>query len=498
EINVIGLGSIDQFTFLKPKNATIEQLAILDQIPLNSQQTHTMGISWRHTLPKGFWQLVVSRNQLENRADKFEGNDASSESKRILGYRSTETENRVRYELNFPWAGLQWSAGTHLILSGYENNTFQRRLGQDARYQTDFSMWRYGGFVSATAKLFRDKVTLTAGLRTDGNSYLADGGNLGKQLSPRLSATVSITDQLNGNFSLARYYKIPPYTILGFQENGVQVNKNVDYIRSDHYVAGLEWLPSSTLRFTVEGFYKSYSQYPVSSVKGISMANFGGDFGVFGNERIVSSGKGRTYGMEFLFQQRLTKNFYGILAYTYYFSEFSGFDPVTKLPTPFGASAWDNRHLLSFTGGYRLKKYWEVGLRFRFQGKAPYTPIDIPKSLDYYPFLAEPVLNYARLNGERLDPFHAADLRIDKKFNFRKWSLDLFLDIQNVYNSTNPIPPGFTLKRNADESIATTTGEAYNPGNYFNPNATNNRQSAIPVLLPADSGSFLPSIGFVV
>ena len=85
------------------------------------------------------------------------------------------------------------------------------------------------------------------------------------------------------------------------------------------------------------------------------MANFGGDFGVFGNERISSTGKGQAYGFEFLFQQRLTKNFYGILSYTYDVSRCTGIDG-SYLP-----SAWDNRHLLSFTGGYRFKKNWEVG-----------------------------------------------------------------------------------------------------------------------------------------
>jgi hypothetical protein len=208
---------------------------------------------------------------------------------------------------------------------------------------------------------------------------------------------------------------------------------------------------------------------------------------------VSSTGNGKAYGFEFLFQQRLTKNFYGILAYTYYVSRFSGTDPKKYLP-----SAWDNRHLFSFTGGYRFGKNWEVGLRFRMQGGAPYTPYDVILSLENYSFTGEAVLDDSRLNTLRLETFHAADLRIDKKFNFRKITLDLFLDIQNAYNSKNPTAPGFTLKRNPDESIATTTGAPYNPGIFGNPTAPNNRQQAIPAILPADSGSFLPSIGFVI
>ena len=493
EINIIGLGSIDQFSLQKPKEATLEQLAILDQVALQGQMTYTFGVSWRHTMKKGFWQLVASRNYLRNDADKFEDNDDGNESRRVLKYRSKESENRLRYEANFPMGRLQMNAGAHLILTGYENETFQRRQGFAADYSTAFNMLRYGAFLSGTSKLLDDRLTISAGFRNDGNNYTVNGSNPGRTFSPRLALTYGIARGLNANLSVARYYKLPSYTILGFKVNDVPVNKDAAYIRSDHFVAGLEWLPSSTIRVTAEGFFKKYGNYPVSMEKGVSLANFGGDFGVFGNERITSNGKGEAFGYELLFQQRLTKKFYGILAYTFYYSRFSGEDANKMIP-----SAWDNRHLLSFTGGYRLGNNWEIGLRFRYLGSAPYTPYDIYNSLENYPFTTAPVSDYSKLNQLRLKAFNAADLRIDKKFNFKKVTFDLFLDIQNVYNSKNPSTPGFTLKRNADESISTTTGEPYVPGVYGDPLAPNNRQKAVPVILDNTSGALLPSIGFVL
>jgi hypothetical protein len=493
EINIIGIGSIDNFSFLKPKDATLEQLTILDQIPLNSQRTNTIGISWRHALRKGFWQLVASRNHLDNRADKFVGNDIGNESKRVLKYKSTENENRVRYEINFPLGDIQMSAGAQMILTEYDNSTYQRRTAYVANYETEFNMFRYGAFINATKKLLDNKLTLVGGLRTDGNDYMDEGNALGKNISPRFSATYAITSGLNANFSLARYYKTPAYTILGFKVNNEFVNKDADFIKSDHVVGGLEWLPTSTTRVTAEAFVKNYEDYPVSIAEGVSLANFGGDFGVLGNERIKSTGKGKASGLELLFQQRLTKRFYGILAYTFYHSKFSGTDPKIMIP-----SAWDNRHLISFTGGYRLKKNWEIGVRFRYQGGAPYTPYDIFQSVENYYFLTDGVLDYSKINQLRLPAFHAADIRVDKKFNFKKLTLDLFLDIQNAYNSKNPTAPSFTLKRNPDETFSTTTGAPYNPGIFGNPSAPNNRQAAIPILLANTSGSLLPSMGFVV
>ena len=152
--------------------------------------------------------------------------------------------------------------------------------------------------------------------------------------------------------------------MLGFQNNlSVFVNKSAQYTKSEHYVAGLEYNLTSVSRLTVEGFLKNYSQFPVSLIDGVSLANKGGGFEVLGNEAILSLGEGKTSGLEFLFQQKLAKNFYGILAYTYFSSEFSGLDGILR------PSVWDSRHLISFSGGYKLRKNWEISARWRYAGK---------------------------------------------------------------------------------------------------------------------------------
>src|SRR5262249_15209611 len=37
----------------------------------------------------------------------------------------------------------------------------------------------------------------------------------------------------------------------------------------------------------------------------------------------------------------------------------------------------------------------------------------------------------------RLPAFHQLDLRLDKNFVFKSWTLTLYLDVQNVYNAKN-------------------------------------------------------------
>lgn len=260
-------------------------------------------------------------------------------------------------------------------------------------------------------------------------------------LSPRLSASYSLDENSvwKLNASVGRYFKIPTYTMLGFQNNrGEFINRANRYTQSDHYVFGVEYNLSTSSRFTIEAFRKEYSQYPVSILDGVSIANKGADFEVLGNEAITDSGTGLSQGIEVLFQQKLSNNFYGILAYTLFSSEFSG-DQTGRLP-----SVWDSNNLLTFTGGYKLPKNWEVSVRYRYAGATPYAPVDLDETLRTYPKV---VLDYSRLGENKLSSFKQGDIRIDKKWNFEKLSFNFYIEFQNFLAQENPRPDEYTLDR---------------------------------------------------
>jgi hypothetical protein len=348
---------------------------------------------------------------------------------------------------------------------------------------TSLNLWRYGAFAQVARSLFKDRLNLSFGLRTDGNSFTTDGNNLGNTLSPRLAASLLLLENLKFNASLGRYYKIPTYTVLGFQQAGVSVNKNSRYIQSDHAVAGFEFIPKAGMRFTLEGFYKMYDFYPISAVDGISLANKGGDFSVLGNEPVTSTGLGRSYGLEFQFQQKFTKNFFAILSYTYYKSEF------TNANGKYTPASWDNTHLLSFIGGYKFRRNYELGVKFRYQGGAPYTPFDMAASQRNYMSTGVGINDFSQFNQLRLGSFHSMDVRIDKKWNYKKWSLDLFLDVSNVYGSVQPEYPRYTFQRTADNTAFQTTDGQPVRGDGSN---------AVPLILRENDAVIIPTIGFIV
>lgn len=496
-LTLLGIGAIDEFSFAAPKESTAEKIYTLNSNPSIQQNTFTVGAALRHQIENGYWNLALSYNSLNNQNDKFENNLGPDKGLQTLDYNSMESETKLRFDINKNINGFKLSYGIVTQYNNYNNATYLLLQPEqkdengniieqaiENNFSSAFNMGRFGAFIQAGKLLFNKKIGLNAGIRTDGNTFTTDGMNLLQTLSPRIALSWILSNQFTFNVSTGIYYKVPTYTMLGFKDNtGKFVNKNSDYIRSTHYVAGFEYLPKATTRFTLEGFVKRYSSVPVSIRNGISLSNLGGDFSVFGNEAIASTGRGNSYGIEFFAQQKLTKHFFGVLSYTYFRSKYAGID--NKLV----ASAWENRHLLSTTLGYKFKNSWELGLRFRYQGGAPYTPFDLEASQANYLTIGTGVLDYNKLNTERLAAFNASDIRIDKKFNFKKITLDIFIDIQNWYAATSPAYPQYTFSRSTDNTSFATTD-----GNPIQQDGSN----AIPLILSNDDAQITPTIGFIV
>lgn len=353
------------------------------------------------------------------------------------------------------------------------NNNQTEDLINDISFNSDLDFYKYGLFAQASKPILDNRVNLSIGFRMDGNSFTDSGNNLSRTFSPRLSVSTLLDNEGKWKFNVSggRYYKIPPSTVLGFQDNdGNSINQNVKYIRSDHVVVGIEYLPRTSTRFTIEGFYKRYANYPVSIRNEVSLANLGADFEVFGSEPVESDGRGRTYGLELLVQQKLTKSFFAIIAYTLYTSEFTNENNNTFEP-----SIWDNNHLVSLTGGYKFGNNWELGAKYRYYGMAPFAPVDQGITVNTYPDI---VLDYSRIGEDRIDPFQSLDIRLDKKWNFKNVSLNIFLDIENVFGADAPQPPVFGLSRDDNGAIVI--------------------PRTLVEITELETGQIIPSIGIVV
>ena len=490
EISFIGLGAIDQFELNTGlENPDESQLFLLNVLPVNEQWSYTTGIVYKHFRKKGFDTWVVSRNYLDNRAYKYY-NNSELDSLKIFDYVSTEAENKIRYEHLSRFNGYKLTYGAGLNYAQYTNSTFQQvfnGVSEQINYNSDLNVFSWNAFGQVSKKVLKDRLTLSLGIRMDANDYSSSMSNMLDQFSPRFSASYVLTNKLSMNFNTGRYYQRPAYTTLGFRDNnGNLINKNngLAYLSADHVVAGVEFLPDDRSKVTVEGFYKMYNNYPFSVRDSISLANKGGDFGTVGDEEVISIGEGRAYGFEVLAREKDFRGFNVILSYTFVRSEFKDYK------NEYIPSAWDNRHILNLTVLKKLKGNWDIGAKWRFVGGPPYTPYDMVKSSlrPAWDVLNSPYLDYSRFNSERYGSFHQLDVRVDKEYYFDKWSLILYLDIQNLYN--------FQFK---EQDLITNFDEDGNlnldPGTENFPYA---QQRYILRRLPSENGTVLPTIGIIV
>lgn len=486
EITLISLAAIDNFELNLDANETEDQRYILGILPVNEQWNYTIGVNWKNYRDNGYSEVVVSRNMLNNTAIKYLDNIEAPENL-TLDYSSAEVENKVRAENNWQKNGWKLNYGVSYEYARYTNRSYYLvTLPNDSLLEVNLSgsmdLHKWAAFGQLSKALVGGRLLVSLGARMDGNSYTARMARTYETFSPRLSASWSLSDHFAINANVGRYFQLPPYTLLGYRPDGgalANQNDGVGYIACNHAVAGVEYVSRTNLKVSVEGFFKFWQDYPLLLNDSITLANLGADFGAIGNDAARSLSDGRSYGLEVLVQQKLWKGFYGILAYTFVRSEFQ------DKRGEYVASAWDNRHLISLTAGKKFKYNFELGLRWRFIGGTPYTPADVDRYsiIPVWDAFRQTMPDYSQLNTQRLPAAHQLDVRVDKKFFFKKWALNLYLDVQNVYNFKAQLAPYYVPATDpaGNNLISPTDPMRYQMRQVSNP-----------------TGTVIPSFGIVV
>jgi TonB family protein len=189
--------------------------------------------------------------------------------------------------------------------------------------------------------------------------------------------------------------------------------------RSLHYSIGAEQEITRNIDLGVEGYYKDLTKL-VSRVPTER-----------GNE-YFNSGSGYIAGMELLLRYKADKKFFGWIAYTLSRSMRRGVDAEGLQQFQY-----DQPHILTALGSYKLGKGWEVGARFRFVSGSLYTPCTgIGAYYDSGSGAYDCITGQAF--SKRLPAFHQLDVRVDKKWQFQSWALSTYLDLYNVYMHQSP------------------------------------------------------------
>ena len=481
ELMFLGLGGIDRMK-LNTDEKNEENEFLLSYLPVVHQDTYTLGASYKHYGGRNTQSLFLSHSYLNNRMTKYVNNDESSEENLMLRLRSSEQKTSLRFENRSSIGKWTWKQGAEMNYSRYTNHTIQRFYANQQTswidYQTDLGIWSWGGFVSGDYTSPNQRLTSSFGIRVDA-SNLAKMKNPFHQLSPRISANYTFNEHWSVAGNVGIYYELPPYTALGFKDNeGNWVNRELKYQRVASGSMGVNWRPVRQVIVSVEGFYKRYSQMPLCILDNIPLACKGNDYGIFGNEALVSSAQGRAYGVELLAKWHVPDKINASASLTLYQSEYRN-----NKNSPYLPSAWDNRYILNMSCVWDLPRQWSLGAKLSMIGGSPYTPYDIEKSalVEAWNAQGRPYYDYGLYNTERLSSFAQLDLRIDKNYYFKQWRLGWYVSIQNV--------TGSKLKQQ-DAFLST--------GIIENPSAPITEQRYKLRTVKQETGSIIPSIGITV
>lgn len=234
-------------------------------------------------------------------------------------------------------------------------------------------------------------------------------------LSPRFVVRQDVTQNprttIKGGAGLFVQPPQPQETNAVFGMAGLSSN------RATHYDVGVEREITDHVDASVEGFYKQLDNLV--------------------EQGLGNTGSGTVIGAETLIRYKPDERFFGWIAYTLSQS-LRRIAPGQPLRT----FQYDETHILTVLGSYRLGRGWELGMRYRLSSGYMYTP-------NGYGFYDENIGTYLPLSAypaysSRLPLFHALDVRLDKTWQFKVCSkcpnpgkLSAYLDVLNVYNQGN-------------------------------------------------------------
>ncbi len=199
-------------------------------------------------------------------------------------------------------------------------------------------------FYSQSKFKFSNRFTLNAGLH-----FQYFRLNNKTSLEPR----IALKYQLNKNNSLAIAFgvhsKIESLPIYFVNKTGNEINKNLDLMKSNHFVISFNSMLSDNLKLSIEPYFQYLSNVPVSPKSYISTLNIQNS--LFFNEELVSNGKGRNIGIDFTLEKYLSKGLYYLLSASIFDSKYIANDGIKR----------NTRYNKNYVFNILIGKEWQIG-----------------------------------------------------------------------------------------------------------------------------------------
>ena len=314
-----------------------------------------------------------------------------------------------------------------------ESNFFVPGMNIDTEVKT---VKLYGG-INITSTLINGRLTLNTGARLDYFAYM----NRPYSVSPRFGALFRLWDNTNITANAGIYFQAPELSwLVTYPEN-----RDLDYIRCDEAVLGIEYFPGYNIKLSAEGYLKQYYNYPVSVYNpyyifinnGVSLyPNF--------LDKAVSAGKGYYTGVDVVLEKKNSgSGLYWSAAYSFSHSKF------LSLVGDYQPLEFDVGSQLNLIAGYKFKFGLSLSGHFKYTGGRPYTPYDQVVSQHY----GHGIFILEEYNKARMPEYVRLDIRIEQQLHPWKTDLTVYIEVLNVLDRKNLFQYGWNFGRNEQEEF---------------------------------------------
>lgn len=275
-----------------------------------------------------------------------------------------------------------------------------------------------------------------------GYHYLRLFANNTQSLDPRLS--LQYLPKENHRLSLAYgvYSRALPMMAYYVKDSlGVFPNMNLKLLKAQHFVFSYQVYTPSKVRWLLEAYYQKLNNVPVDPEKTSNywMLNNSSEFPV---TKMLSRGTGDNYGIDAGIEKMFSNSYYFLVTGSWVNSTYKTLNGI-KLNTRFNTG-----YTTAVTAGkefqFKSGNTFHAGARYLLNGGFRYTPYD--------PALSAAAGRYVELQNAdfsgQVPAYRRLDARFAYRYNARKLSGNISLDIQNVFNRINASSVSYNAENN--------------------------------------------------
>lgn len=296
--------------------------------------------------------------------------------------------------------------------------------------------WNYKGNASLIRTYVQwkikasENITVIAGLH---NQYFTLNGSL-SPVEPRLGFKWAFHEKhtLNGGVGIHSQIQ-PTYTYFYHLPNTeILHNKNMGFLKSNHYVIGDDYLPVENLRIKTEVYYQQLYNVPVEkNSSSFSLVNLGSGFSRFFPGNLENTGTAENYGAEITIEKYFSRKFFFLLTTSLYNSTYKGSDGV-KRNTDFNGNYVLNL-LASREFQIGEKSSFSIGSKVTAAGNKRYSPVDTLATLR----TAEIQWVDSLRNTKQFKDYFRADIKLNYRINSKKITHEIGVDLVNILGTKN-------------------------------------------------------------